>query len=576
MGDREVNLPISVFRFFIIQSTGNYLILQGFKILRKHLYIVLTALSIILWRCAQVMPLNGGERDTQPPKLVEAVPVNASLNFKGRIIAFKFDEFVQVKDIANQLVVTPQTKELPYVEASGKKITVKFGEDLLPNTTYRLFFGNSISDMHEANVFSNFEFVFSTGTVIDSLYILGKTTNAFNNRPEKGVTVGLYNENEEDSVIFKKKPLYFTKAAEDGSYKLSYLPKSTFKAFAFTDINKNLIYDGGEEMIGFADSKVTAGTDSVLNMNLFKEEVKKLFIKKAYSPYYGAALVIYNKEQDNIITSYYKDHAANIIGENGINDTCKIYYRDVFDTLRVLINHPKRNSTDTVSIPVSSKERFERIKAEKKLFLSMELSPVEGTRLDYFAKPVLVFNNWMDEKYDSIKMILQYKADSLVKTRPQLSYLGSHSFALTNKLLPNTNYDLIIDKGTFKSTIGLENDSAKFSFKTTEPSDYGILNARLFLPRKENYIVQVLNDKDAIIAQDYIEMSLTSSAEQLIKFNNLRPGNYFLKVIEDKNQNKKWDTGNIFMKKQAETIYFNAVAIKLLADWDSETVWKVE
>ena len=79
-----------------------------------------------------------------------------------------------------------------------------------------------------------------------------------------------------------------------------------------------------------------------------------------------------------------------------------------------------------------------------------------------------------------------------------------------------------------------------------------------------------------VIAEQYVEMSLTSSAEKLLKFKNLVPGNYFLKIIEDKNQNKKWDTGNILRKKQPEVIYFNAVPIKLLADWDSETEWKIE
>ena len=124
--------------------------------------------------------------------------------------------------------------------------------------------------------------------------------------------------------------------------------------------------------------------------------------------------------------------------------------------------------------------------------------------------------------------------------------------------------------------MGIESDSVKISFKTTEPSDYAVSNLKLLLPKKENYIVQLVSDKEIIVAEQYIEMSLTTSAEQHIKFKNLMPGNYFVKVIEDKNQNKKWDTGSILNQKQPELIYFNAQIIKLLADWDSETEWKVE
>lgn len=532
---------------------------------------------MVFWRCAQVMPLNGGERDTQAPKLIEAIPKNVSLNFTGRIIELKFDEYVQVKDISNQLIITPQTKEMPLVEAVGRRVLVKFNEDLRPNTTYRLFFGSSIADMHEANPFTGFEFVFSTGSAIDSLFIKGKVVKAFNLKSEKEVTVGLYNEEESDSVVFKKKPLYYSKTADDGTYKISYLPKSTFKTFAFTDYNKNLLFDGGEEAIGFNNTKIETGSDTIINLKVFKEESPKVFLKKTVSPFYGMAYVIYNKEQKNIVSAYYKNQTTNFSSLSSINDTCKVYYKDVFDTLRLLVNHPERNVTDTISITVLSKEKFDRLKAEKKLVLSMDLYPLTGNRLDYYANPVLVFNNWMDDvNVDVSKMILSYKTDSLIKTVPQLIKKTDNSFSLSNKLIPNTNYDLILNKASFTSMAGIENDSVKISFKTSEPSDYATFNLKLLLPKKENYIVQIVNDNEALIAEQYIEMSLTTSAEQLLKFKNLLPGNYFLKVIEDKNQNKKWDTGNILHQKQAETIYFNALAIKLLADWDSEAEWKVE
>lgn len=489
----------------------------------------------------------------------------------------KFDEFVQVKDIANQLVVTPQTKEMPLVEAIGKRVTVKFNEDLLPNTTYRLFFGNSISDMHEANLFSNFEFVFSTGSFIDSLYIKGKIVNAFNLKPENEITVGLYKDNETDSVVFKKKPLYITRTSSDGSYKVSYLPKSSFKTFAFSDKNKNLLFDGGEEVVAFNDAIINTGVDTLINLKTFKEDVPKVFLKKSISPYYGVAYITYNKEQKNVVKPYYANQADNIKSIDEVNDTCIVYYKDIFDTLRLVIQHPERNTSDTISMSVMSKERFERLKTEKKHIVSVDLKPMEGNRLDYFVNPVLVFNNWIDgTNYDVSKMILQYKTDSLIKTDVQLSKKGDNAFVLANKLMQNTNYELILNKGAFKTRIGIESDSVKISFKTSEPSDYATLNTKLLLPKKENYIVQVVNDKEVVMAEQYVEMSLTTSAEQLLKFKNMLPGNYFLKVIEDKNQNRKWDTGNILLQKQPETIYFNALAIKLLADWDSETEWKVE
>lgn len=474
-------------------------------------------------------------------------------------------------------MVTPQPKEMPFVEARGKKVIIKFEEELLPNTTYRVFLGNAIADMHEANTIPNLEYVFSTGSVIDSLFIKGRIINAYNLKSEKEVTVGLYDKNESDSVVFKKKPMYFTKTNEGGAYKLSYLPRSSFKIFAFTDINKNLMYDGGEEVVAFTNLPVATDIDTLINLKVFKEEGTKVFIKKATSPFYGAAYVVYNKEQKNVVRPYYAGQGNDIYAINGLNDTCIIYYRNIFDTLKVLVNHPDVKVTDTISISVSSKDRFEKLKTDKKLFLMVELKPLEGNRLDYFSSPYLMFNNWIDDKnLDTSKLILQYKTDSLIKTQLQLIKSSNTTFSITNKLLPNTNYDILIQKGAFKTVMGVECDSLKISFKTSESSDYAVSNLKLLLPKKENYIVQLVSDKGTVVVEQYIEMSLTSSAEQRIKFKNLPPGNYFVKVIEDKNQNKKWDTGSILNEKQPELIYFNAQTIKLMADWDSETEWKVD
>lgn len=154
----------------------------------KHFLRIVFVLTTIflLQQCAQVGTLTGGKRDTTPPKLQEAIPANQSTNFNSEKITLKFDEFVQLKDLNNQLIVTPKLKTQPEVEASGKTIHIYIKkEELLPNTTYRLFFGKAIADMHEGNSMENFDYVFSTGTTVDTTKIKGTITEAFNNKPAK-------------------------------------------------------------------------------------------------------------------------------------------------------------------------------------------------------------------------------------------------------------------------------------------------------------------------------------------------------------------------------------------------------
>jgi hypothetical protein len=147
---------------------------------------------LLLAACAQITPLTGGKRDTDAPRLLKADPPEASLNFSAKTIELEFNEYIILKDVANQLIITPAVKEMPDIETNGKKVIVKFNSPLEPNTTYRLAFGNSITDLRENNPFQNFEYVFSTGSTIDSLTMHGDIVRGFNNKPADNVMVSLY------------------------------------------------------------------------------------------------------------------------------------------------------------------------------------------------------------------------------------------------------------------------------------------------------------------------------------------------------------------------------------------------
>ena len=43
-----------------------------------------------------------------------------------------------------------------------------------------------------------------------------------------------------------------------------------------------------------------------------------------------------------------------------------------------------------------------------------------------------------------------------------------------------------------------------------------------------------------------------------------------MRIVEDKNHNKKWDTGNFLQRKQPEIIRYFAKEIELRANWEVE------
>ncbi|MFX6759384.1 Ig-like domain-containing protein, partial [Acinetobacter baumannii] len=84
------------------------------------------------------------------------------------------NEYVEVKDAQQQLIVSPNPKQSPIVDYKLKNVTIKLRDSLEPNTTYSLNFGNAVKDVNEGNVAKNFTYVFSTGNTIDNNSFSGK------------------------------------------------------------------------------------------------------------------------------------------------------------------------------------------------------------------------------------------------------------------------------------------------------------------------------------------------------------------------------------------------------------------
>ena len=469
-------------------------------------------------------------------------------------------------------------KEIPQVEARGKKISIKIIDQLKSNTTYRFFFGNAISDMHEGNVLENFEFVFSTGTVIDSLMLSGKVENAFDLKPEKNVLVGLYPALSNDSIVYNEKPLYFTKSGADGFFKFRNLPKEKFRLYAFNDANKNMTYDAGNELIGYVKNETEPGNDSLLSLKVFMEDVSKQFLKKAFSPYYGKAIVVYNREQVNEPMAFNPEDATKICSMFSKNDTCEVFYGKIFDTLKLVIEHEKGIPSDTIIIDIPSKEKFEKLKTNKKSPFIPDLQQEIAGVFPYFEQPVIQFSEAIDKSsFDTSSVIVFCKTDSVrKKIAAKPVYKECDKLVYNEKIKENAEYEIVFNPGAVRAISGLSNDSAKITFRTGSAEDYSGLTVKLSLPAKENYIIELLNERDVVVSEQYMEQSISSSTDASIKFTYLKPGNYHLKLIEDSNKNKKWDTGSLILKRSAENIYINNTPVKLLSDWDSEIEWKVK
>jgi hypothetical protein len=421
--------------------------------------------------------------------------------------------------------------------------------------------------MTEGNAIPNFEYVLATGNAIDSLKIKGTIINAFNNKPESDITIGLYNKTEEiDSLPYKISPNYMTRTSQNGSFQFANLPYTIYKVFGFLDKNKNNLYDGDAEKISYYGTDLDLKSDTNIKLSLFKEEPAKVYVKKINSPYFGFTQIVLNKKSFLSLNSVNKADEKNIYETNpGIEkDTLSFYYKNIKDTLPLILKNSSFKKIDTLKV------QLPKTNALKKNFTFTTNASTGKLPLQ---KPLQIrFINWMDTNRTPISKIkLTSKTDSLINLE-KLNYkwLNITTLEIGNKLKQGIRYSLKVDTNAFFDENGIKNDSLKQEFETENENELGKLSLKLLFNKKQGYLIQLIDQQEQIVKEKFISFSLSGSNATTIDFTNVTPGTYQIKIVFDDNENKKWDTGNIISKIQPEHVFIHPKPIKILSDWEIE------
>ena len=141
---------------------------------------------------------------------------------QGKTITLTFDEYIQLQNLQQTLLVSPTPKINPDINSKLKVVTIKLRDTLEPNTTYSIDMGNAIQDINENNPFRNFTYVFSTGSYIDSLQFSGNIQLAQTGKADSTLIVLLYKDLD-DSAVLKGKPKYITRLDSSGNFKFKNL-----------------------------------------------------------------------------------------------------------------------------------------------------------------------------------------------------------------------------------------------------------------------------------------------------------------------------------------------------------------
>lgn len=593
--------------------------------------IVATLLAAVLYSCANMARPGGGPYDMDPPVYVKSTPLPNELNFKKNKIEILFDEVVQIEKPTEKIVVSPAQKEQPKIQANGKKITVELLDSLLPNTTYTLDFTDAVVDNNERNVLNNFSLSFSTGPAIDTMQVSGYVLNAENLEPITGMLVGLQRINPDSVVVgvdssFMKRPLERLSVTDArGRFNIKNVAPGSYRIYALKDIDRNYRFNRTEDM-AFDESVITPYMEMKWHADsLWLDSLTVDTVIMEFLPHYYPDDIVLRSFNENLESQYLERSARmdenkfslyfaapadsmpvvrplsfdetldwGIVEKSARFDTLTYWFKDTtimkIDTmqfeltyLRLDSNYRQTPFVDTVRMiyrrPKVSGEKKEEKKRrkrdeeqeeEKPAIQFMKVKSSVAQAINLYSPIVFEFDQPLDT-IDMSKVSLVVMEDS-VWTPTEFTFeqdsLHIRNYVMKAKWRSGASYKVRIDSAAVVSIYGKHNDKLESSFKGRAVEEYANMIVDVSGLDGPAYI-ELLNGSDVPVRKAVVR---NSSA----KLFYLEPGNYYMRLVVDRNENGRFDPGNYLEKRQPEEVYYFPGELSLRANWDVTQSWDLK
>ncbi len=533
------------------------LICKSISLMRYSLYIMV---MILVAGCARRSAPTGGLKDSIPPVLVASNPKMNNVNFSADEIRLTFNEWVELKGLDQQLIISPPIEKNKYeikpLSGITKKIFISFLDSLQENTTYTINFGNSIVDNNEGNEMNFFNYTFSTGPTLDSLFIKGNVEDAFNLETDEYLSLQLYRIDStfNDSIIYNNQPTYLANSLDTTAYRFKNLREGEYILIALKDMGNDYIFNPLYDKIGYYDSIISLPKDSIINLRLFKEEVPIIWDRPHFINSQKIGFGYYGKLDLSKISLVSKipDSVNYLFTKEKDKDTINFWLsKNSLDSLEFKLKEVDTTRTLTV--------KFDRSKD----------SIIDSLRIADITKSVI----GLKEKFKlSSNLPLREISDSLIFIRDIDSTLIPFKSSINNNLdevtldfdvKPQDDYSIYILPNAIIDHRGGTNDTLGFRTRSQSLEDFGNVYLNVIRDTESQYILQMVNSNNEIVRK-YNSIN----SDGLYNFESVKPGKYIFRMIRDNNRNKEWDTGNYLKKIQPEEVYYSNFELEIRANWD--------
>ena len=590
-------------------------------------------LAIITYSCASMGTPDGGPYDEMPPKFVGSSPQLRAVNVKSQKFELEFDEFIKLEKASEKVIISPPQMEQPEIKVVGKKVVGEFFDSLKDSTTYTIDFSDAIVDNNEGNPMGHFTYSFSTGAAIDTMEVAGTVLNAANLEPIKGIQVGLH-KNLNDSALVKLPFDRVSRTDSRGHFSIRGVAPGKYRIYALMDGNQNYLFDSKTEMIAYSDSiivpsmtpatrqdtvwKDTLTIDTIktvgytrflpddIILRAFKEENTRQYFVKSQRDKENHFILKFSAKADTLPTLTglnFDAKDAFVIEPNEGNDSICYWVKDslvyLMDTLQIKMDYLYTDSleqlvpkTDTIYLAnkltreqrekLAQKEAEEKEKERKKKekkgekiepepFPFLKMNVDAPSSMDVNKNILLTFEEPVAH-IDTSAIHMSVKVDSLWEETPFIFRADSvipRQYEILAEWEPEKEYQLKIDSAGIVGLYGLHINKVEQTLKVKKLDEYGTLLLNI-KGADSHAIVELLDSSEKVLRQQSV------TPEGTADFYYLAPNaKYYVRLFNDRNGNKVWDTGKFEEGIQPEEVYYLPKVWDMKANFEFEETWDI-
>ena len=553
--------------------------------------LVSTVIQLLAGSCVQIQELEGGPKDTIPPKLINAYPEHLSTGFRDNKIQLTFDKHIEVQDIYNQLIITPRLakpadKPSYTYKVRGKTLQLTLASALKEETTYTFNFKDANKDTREGTAAENPTIIFSTGDQLDSMYVTGKVKQLMTAQPVSNALVALYKVTEEDTAlvhILNNVPDYFTHTNVDGDFKLTYIKQGKYRICAGYSEENKLIIDPSKEAYGFLAAPLDLVEPSEeLTLSIAQANAKDFEIKskKTQGPYFEINFSKPVVKYTLALTRKPKRFREAYLYSNLIEDGATIRVYNTLGLLREDSLSADLMAEDAMGnvIEKTISIHFNEVRTTKEPF-QYAFTPASGTQVPLTFEGKITFSKPIRSVHPDGLFFIAYGQDT-IHINPQDLHLNTQRNIITiqKKFNPTSisppiegdttseqHSDLILHvaQGACISVDKELNAAASYQYNFKTPEKCGTIRGRV-ITKAPGFIIQLLNNKYEVV--DEIRN------KPYYRFQKILPGNYRIRVLVLQAPNATWRFGDINHLQAPDPVIFYPYELTIVANWEVDYI----